>query len=981
MKSSSTNSTPGRTVIFASMMLNAAQVAAGHVKKLAAYMKEVNTRSPDIPTRFQVYFYAYDSLDNTVSVLADTISDLKHQGIEFDHSDVITELFCIPQTTDLMMKEWAWPKKDWPGADNSPCPLTGVKTCKRAYFRERFRQYILEQLATTAPVQDLSQSAFVYFDGVHQLPSSDSVFNAIEKVTASQAHAAGEQTRRIGAIFSNGRAHDGPAQGFYYDSFASVDRNGIFEVPSHQNPIPRGIKWVSQRSGFGGFSVYNGLAYFNPVCSYSQHKNSGSITDYIKTDVYAVEDGVAGFPCEHTNLHLCIHHSGYQNFIYSDMKVQRTTWEWHKQHYIKNTTGKVAEYLRWSNQFTNGRNYLREFIMQVDGKGGALIPNNILFTHTFNPLSLGKNQFTNEQKILRQTMLQTISTLPGHRVLFYSTRDCEKALLRFDAMFEGPHKLPERTGYRLAEYFKREAAVRNQKQGKDAVYATLKSDTCSLIQLFEHGGLYFNVDVLPVVNLRKHIRSDATLVTIRSTSELQDNDGLFHGFLAAAPRHPAIGLALLKTLEYYDARAAKNYRKMEELTLWAKHANIGGNILARAVCEFANVPNDKMQNCLHVGAFAGYENEIRRDAGSGLQDPGWSGDVWLHTLPGGYNEAIAKRFNNGTLNCTIGETVCQHNTQVFLESSKANIDREKSITWGHDNEDIIVGRQGYLGSEKMVPPCSYVAVDRHYDSILLHSHTFSADWSQFCLAAWAILPPNSLPVLKGSAIPKIIHIVGGWTKFTYEWWSAVNPGFAVQRWTPPETRFFTGTQQNTQGGSLLEYLPDCEPEVLQSLTDDDVMRIFSMAVMHKYGGVLTHPVGDLRGSIPIFDASTFQSSSDSNSPLHPAVNGTMVLTKRRKPGPKTEEFLKLRCADCPDLPDHVYSVDAWASSGTWPDGAFCLVEQGNPSMNFVAIAAPARHPVFENAARALTKSSCAALSSTALQQMSELISVACGQAQ
>lgn len=974
------------------MLLNAATGAASHVKQLAAYMQDIKERKPYVATKFQAYFYAYDSSDNTVSILTDTLRGLKEQGVEFSHSDIITDLFCIPQTRELMMKEIAWAKKDWAGADNSPCPLKGVRNCMLAYFRERLRRYILEEIVTTAPVKDLSRAAFIYFDGdVHQLPSINSMFTSIEKVTEKHKHpAGGELQRGVGAIFSNGREHNGPSESWYYDSFASVDKDGVFEVPSDRAPIARGVKWLRQQSGFGGLAVYNGLAYFDPVCSYSQHVNSGNITAYIKTDEYAEIDEVAGFPCEHTNLHLCIEHSGFTNFIYTNLKTYRTSWEWNKQYY-----GQLTGRTGWEVQFTNGREYIHDFILDVEGKGGALIPNNILFTNSYNPLSLPSWNLTDAQKVLRQTMLHTISTLPGHRVLFYDDQVCEKALKKFDSMFKAPHKLPAWTGAKLAKYFTEE------KQGM------LKGDMCRLIQLFEHGGLYFDIDVLPVVDLRKHIRTDATLVTIRSTNEVQGNDGLFQAFIGATPRHPAIGLALLKTLEYYEAKNANNRRKMESLTLWAKHNNIGGNLLARAVCEFAKISEGQMRKCLNTAAFAPHQDEVSGRPECRHQDPKcihlWFGDVWLHVLndtagasgiPGGYagpySEAIARRFNNGVLNCTIGSVACQHTTQIFMESSLANTEQENVKTWGYDDEGLVVGRQGHLGPESAIPQCSYVAIDRHYEAILMYSRTYSADWKQFCLVAWAKLPASSLPVLRGSDIPKIIHIVGEWTKFTYEWWAAANPGYAVQRWTPPEIRFYTGTHMlyaNQHVSSLIEYLPDCNIDALKTLTDDDIMRIFSIIILHKYGGILTTPKGDLQSNHPVFDPATsrdFSKLKQKSGKFHPV---SMYTVKQVGQHSKFDEVLKKRCDNCPSVPGWVSSFDSWAQS-VWTnpvslvDGATCFGKKLSPedlsSSKFVAVAAPAHHPALANATNTLAKSNCTTLPATAFQLMSDLLRHICG---
>ena len=275
---------------------------------------------------------------------------------------------------------------------------------------------------------------------------------------------------------------------------------------------------------------------------------------------------------------------------------------------------------------------------------------------------------------------------------------------------------------------------------------------------------------------------------------------MFQAFLAATPKHPIIAQALLNTEEYFlskfnilnkatDQAKSTNHEvnaiKMSELMLGQTHGNIGGNLLAHAICTFQKIP---YQDCLSTGAL--------------------KGDMCVDSV-----------FTSNT--STSGYP---HVTQLFYEKSLSKI----RLKYKH--RGAIIGG-GIFPEDRHA--CEYVVIERTTGTILFYSRTYDAHLNQYCLVAWAFLPLKHLPTLRGTQIPKIVHVFGPYKKLTSQYWREANPAFAVKRWTPKEAR---------------DFLPDIALELFpnflyapcnRSLPDSVVGAMFSTAVMYKYGGIWT----------------------------------------------------------------------------------------------------------------------------------------------
>jgi len=355
--------------------------------------------------------------------------------------------------------------------------------------------------------------------------------------------------------------------------------------------------------------------------------------------------------------------------------------------------------------------------------------------------------------------------LPGYTVIFYDNRACENTLAEIE---------PE-----LGQFFNAE------KQGM------LKADMCRLGQLWQHGGLYFDIDIVPVVNLHKHVHRQTTFATVRSTGEIINNLGFFQAFLGAAPNHPVIAAALQTTLTYYRALAKRDLQKMSDMMAGFPTQNIGTALLIHAFSYYSKV----------------------------------AANTTVGPLSPDLKQSQTMMHDDG------------HISQIFLESSFSALDE----TW--NTNQIIVGRDR-SSNQKQPPHCEYVVVDRDTKTVVFYSRSFAGVEDQFCLVSWTVLPPQALPNLTGTSIPKIIHVIGdnnlilgeGSTSGTHKEWILANPQFAVKLWTRPEIEYYI------KHNYLHEHYPVSPLSSLWAkLSFADIKTLFAHAIMYKYGGILVTP--------------------------------------------------------------------------------------------------------------------------------------------
>lgn len=154
----------------------------------------------------------------------------------------------------------------------------------------------------------------IFVDGdVWRLPSWSRMRHSLNVVVS----------HTYGAVFANGKENDdwdyNGDLGKYYDTFASITSKGRFERVwqdvhgqfgdrSHlRRHGPQVKTLVPVQSAFGGLGIYNAALVWFSGCSYTDLSTS-NLRPFIKdeTDLEALKDEVAGWPCEHVIFHRCI---------------------------------------------------------------------------------------------------------------------------------------------------------------------------------------------------------------------------------------------------------------------------------------------------------------------------------------------------------------------------------------------------------------------------------------------------------------------------------------------------------------------------------------------------------------------------------------------------------------------------------------------------------------------------------------------------
>jgi len=412
-----------------------------------------------------------------------------------------------------------------------------------------------------------------------------------------------------------------------------------------------------------------------------------------------------------------------------------------------------------------GMNNEFSYTTYVDPTGRShAIPAHILLTHKYDLRLLPDNQLTESDYLLKKTVERTVASMPDHQVIFYDDQRCEAALRDVSP--------------KLALHFKQEKV------------GMLKADMCRLAQLFWHGGMYFDADLVPLVKLREYIKPETTFTSVRSTGEIENNEGLFQAFLGATPRHPLIKAALRATVAYYEAVGRGDHSTAMRLTGGFEHGNIGTSILMTVFTNF-----------------------------SGLTPT-------TGVLSTAMNISQTTRHSK------------EHVSQMFLESSLSRYDK----TWKLPLDGAVLGHDD-KGDRGFPPHCEYSIGDRDTKTVIFMSRMF-ANVPHFlpCLVAWEVFPDlykqNKLPALRLSHIPRIIQMVGDTeVNGDYEDWLGGNPKFGVKMWTPVEVDLFLADMLNAPLSPVSSSLP------LTNLIKPLRIKLFSIAILKKYGGVMLYPAG------------------------------------------------------------------------------------------------------------------------------------------
>ena len=152
-------------------------------------------------------------------------------------------------------------------------------------------------------------------------------------------------------------------------------------------------------------------------------------------------------------------------------------------------------------------------------RGNAL---RLLFNYKTNLLKAKRKSLSDSEKILLRNVKRTVKVFKNMtggapEVEMWDNEDCFTAI----------NELQMTEGHDLALDFRRED------QG------IIKGDICRLVQLYNTGGFYFDLDVAPLDALQKVLDPRATFVTTKEV----DGD-FFQAFLATTPKHPVIRKSL-----------------------------------------------------------------------------------------------------------------------------------------------------------------------------------------------------------------------------------------------------------------------------------------------------------------------------------------------------------------------------------------------------------------------------------------------------
>mmetsp|Transcript_9265 Transcript_9265/g.20853 ORF Transcript_9265/g.20853 Transcript_9265/m.20853 type:complete len:426 (-) Transcript_9265:119-1396(-) len=201
----------------------------------------------------------------------------------------------------------------------------------------------------------------------------------------------------------------------------------------------------------------------------------------------------------------------------------------------------------------------------ANSTGNSSIPSVLLFNYRRNLLATPWDSLRLHERMMLINVRRTIALHPGAAVRYFGDNDCRVALLEHDSL-----------GALLVSYFDHE------KDGR------LRSDMCRLAML-RQGGFYFDNDLGVRGDVRQVLHSQTTFVVpeiVRGSFD-PNPPGFFQAFVAAAPHHPIIEIALRRHVAWYVAKARHDRREIHRVTRGVQKPNVGTVLLRDAFLAWA----------------------------------------------------------------------------------------------------------------------------------------------------------------------------------------------------------------------------------------------------------------------------------------------------------------------------------------------------------------------------------------------------------